>query len=398
MASLQIIDSILILVWHELISYDFRHFAVQSRGLSPVYGYRGIETTSSKRGRPDRHLFVASIKADPMHMDEPIAENDVNAADSTGFRANAVLLDDAFLCAHIPIAFCTGNPSEREALTRIAALQCGVRRYRHEGGCGVGGGDKGRKGGGQRRRPGRESGAAAATANRPLLLIPPRLSHPVCHPLSSLRHYASCQRGDIHIFSQHLLPFCHLSAARGNFLTRSLAPFLTLSVENTQPVGSLLSASPNSWTGILLSERSLLRIPSLERFGAERGVERSKVGEGDGLWARASTYEGTESRRVSSIDENGGRDGEPFGRELSSTSNFTLSLSLSPSLPLPPPGFPLFHSLFIFFFFFLPLLRFFHYLSHFFFPFSTSRSRSSSLPAAFTVATFVFTRWNALDF
>lgn len=25
----------------------------------------------------------------------------------------------------------------------------------------------------------------------------------------------------------------------------------------------------------------------------------------DSLWARASTYEGTESRRVSSIDENG---------------------------------------------------------------------------------------------
>lgn len=54
------------------------------------------------------------------------------------------------------------------------------------------------------------------------------------------------------------------------FPTLPLAPSLTLSVENTQPVGSLLSASPNSWTGILLSERSLLRIPSLERFGVGR--------------------------------------------------------------------------------------------------------------------------------
>ena len=76
-----------------------------------------------------------------------------------------------------------------------------------------------------------------------------------------------------------LLPSLSTVSSRGNFLTRSLAPFL--SVENTQPVGSLLSASPNSWTGILLSERSLLRIPSLERFGTERegegadGIRRS---------------------------------------------------------------------------------------------------------------------------
>ena len=92
MVSLQIIDSILILVWPELISYNFRHFLVQSRGLYPVYGYREIETTSSKRGRrPDRRFFVASIKADLMHMDEPIAGNDVNAADSMRFKANAVL-------------------------------------------------------------------------------------------------------------------------------------------------------------------------------------------------------------------------------------------------------------------------------------------------------------------
>lgn len=90
MASLQIIDSIPILAWSELISYNFRHFAVQSRGLSSVYGYRGIETTLDKRGRPDRRLFVISIKTDPMHMDEPIARNDVNAADSTGFKASAV--------------------------------------------------------------------------------------------------------------------------------------------------------------------------------------------------------------------------------------------------------------------------------------------------------------------
>jgi len=37
MVSLQIIDSILILVWFELISYDFRHFLVQSRGLDIRY-------------------------------------------------------------------------------------------------------------------------------------------------------------------------------------------------------------------------------------------------------------------------------------------------------------------------------------------------------------------------
>lgn len=49
----------------ELISYDFRHFAVQSRGLFPACGYRGIETTSGKERRPYRHLFVASIKAGP---------------------------------------------------------------------------------------------------------------------------------------------------------------------------------------------------------------------------------------------------------------------------------------------------------------------------------------------
>ena len=86
-ASLQIIDSTPILAWPELISYDFRHFPVQSRGLSPVYGYRGIETTSSKRGRrPDRRLFVASIKANSMHMDEPIAGNDVNAAETQSER------------------------------------------------------------------------------------------------------------------------------------------------------------------------------------------------------------------------------------------------------------------------------------------------------------------------
>ena len=54
--------------------------------------------------------------------------------------------------AHTYIAFRMGNPSEREALTRIAALQCGVGRHRHGGGCGVGGGDEGRKGGGRRRR------------------------------------------------------------------------------------------------------------------------------------------------------------------------------------------------------------------------------------------------------
>ncbi|KYN37838.1 hypothetical protein ALC56_08037 [Trachymyrmex septentrionalis] len=35
--------------------------------------------------------------------------------------------------AHTYIAFRTGNPSEREALTRIAALQCGVGRHRHGG-------------------------------------------------------------------------------------------------------------------------------------------------------------------------------------------------------------------------------------------------------------------------
>lgn len=98
-------------------------------------------------------------------------------------------------------------------------------------------------------------------------------------------------RDDIHIFSQH--PHSRSAAwlhkefrrspeCRGSFYPFAisgppvseeisysplLAPSLTLSVENTQPVGSLLSASPNSWTGILLSERSLLRIPSLERFG-----------------------------------------------------------------------------------------------------------------------------------
>lgn len=43
-------------------------------------------------------------------------------------------------------AYSAGNPSEREALTRIAALQCGVGRHRHGGGCGVGGGDGQKRG------------------------------------------------------------------------------------------------------------------------------------------------------------------------------------------------------------------------------------------------------------
>lgn len=69
-----------------------------------------------------------------------------------------------------------------------------------------------------------------------------------------------------------------------------------------------------------------------------------------GLRARASTYESTESRRVSSIEEEG--DGR-------SRAEFEL-LSLSPSLPL-----SLFLPLSIFFFFFLLFLRFFHYLLFF---------------------------------
>lgn len=86
-----------------------------------------------------------------------------------------------------------------------------------------------------------------------------------------------------------------------------------------------------------------------------------------------------------------GRDGEPFGRGLSSTSNFPLS-----------PSFPLFFSVFLFLS--LHILLFLSSASTIFpppltfFPFSTSRSRTSSHPAAFPVATFVFARWNALDF
>lgn len=83
------------------------------------------------------------------------------------------------------IALRTGNPSERGALTRIAALQCGVGRHRHEGGCGVGDGDgqkRGRRrpgsaecgggGGGCRGRGCRATCDAVTSANRPLLTLP----------------------------------------------------------------------------------------------------------------------------------------------------------------------------------------------------------------------------------
>lgn len=74
MASLRIIDSILVLDRPELISYDFRRSAVQSRAaylrrtdIAELRRHRAREEARSP------FICVASIKAGPMHMDEPIA-------------------------------------------------------------------------------------------------------------------------------------------------------------------------------------------------------------------------------------------------------------------------------------------------------------------------------------